>query len=363
MKRKLKMIGVILGVMILTSIASVYAVQAVNSIDVSYDNSTSGLSSSNVKGAIDELYAKQKSICSLKDIPLITYLRLCLGTNSTVLQDDKTAGHNMRYIGATPNNYITFNGETAGWRIIGVFGSDSHGKSEELVKIQRSTVLKNGSSNIPWDSNNKNDWSIATGQIYLNETYLPTLTTNNAKDMIQEVNWKVGGNVLQTEEMYGNKFYEHERGNTGAGANSELIEWTGKIALAYPSDYIFSTNGGSTYNRSFCLNQPARDMSGNSIYWKTTSPRGECAAGSWMTQLLEGIEPWLLTPFSNNENSAFIGVSNISGGSIGYRASVANPNSPMLPALYLKSSVICTNCSDSDAGSSSNPFQLSYIEG
>ena len=60
MKRKLKMIGIILGVMILTSIASVYAVQAVNSIDVSYDNTTSGLTSTNVKGAIDSLY----SICT-----------------------------------------------------------------------------------------------------------------------------------------------------------------------------------------------------------------------------------------------------------------------------------------------------------
>ena len=56
MKKKLRIIGVILGVTVLTSIASVYAVQSVNSNDVSYDNSTSGLSSTNVKGAIDELY-------------------------------------------------------------------------------------------------------------------------------------------------------------------------------------------------------------------------------------------------------------------------------------------------------------------
>ena len=58
MKRKLKMISIIFGIMILTSIASVYAVQAVNSIDVSYDNSTSGLTSTNVKGAIDEIYTQ-----------------------------------------------------------------------------------------------------------------------------------------------------------------------------------------------------------------------------------------------------------------------------------------------------------------
>ena len=42
--------------MLFTSITSVYAVLTIESNSVSYDNTTSGLSSTNVKGAIDELY-------------------------------------------------------------------------------------------------------------------------------------------------------------------------------------------------------------------------------------------------------------------------------------------------------------------
>ena len=33
---------------------------------------------------------------------------------------DGTSDNNLRYVGANPCNYVTFNGEKAGWRIIGI---------------------------------------------------------------------------------------------------------------------------------------------------------------------------------------------------------------------------------------------------
>lgn len=41
------------------------------------------------------------------------------------LKFDKTADNNLRYIGADPNNYVSFNGEL--WRIIGVMNNIDDG--------------------------------------------------------------------------------------------------------------------------------------------------------------------------------------------------------------------------------------------
>ena len=63
------------------------------------------------------------------------------------LEEDKTTDKNLRYVGASPRNYLKFNGET--WRIIGVFNNittiDKEGneKKESLVKIVRNESLGN----------------------------------------------------------------------------------------------------------------------------------------------------------------------------------------------------------------------------
>ena len=57
-----------------------------------------------------------------------------------------------RYIGADPNNYVTFNNET--WRIIGVFTvDDGTGKMEERLKI-----IKDESMATVWNSSYNNNW-------------------------------------------------------------------------------------------------------------------------------------------------------------------------------------------------------------
>ena len=314
--KKEKIIGMIslsVIVIIVLSLGVVYAASSIPSKEVYYDNSNSSLHSTNVQSAIDELYYRTYS-ANLNTIPLKAYLRGFLENSDTVIQDDETAGHNMRFIGSDPSNYISFNGGL--WRIVGVFGSDSHGKNEELVKIQYTGTLKKDGANIQWDSNNENDWSKATGQQYLNGEYYYGMSAS-VRNMIEEVDWKLGGAPWADATMYGNVFYNYERGSTGAKSNPTLTEWTGKVALSYPSDYIFSTNGGSTYDRDACLAQKARNTNNTANeYWRTSSPRGDCATGSWM--IMQAVNTstrlWTLTPRSDNATNVFnVNYSNANG--------------------------------------------------
>lgn len=84
-----------------------YAETYFPSKDTTYDNTTSGLKSENVQDTIDELYG------------------VCFPSAGDQIIEDGSLEkdpYECRYFftGANPNNYITFNGETAGWRIISV---------------------------------------------------------------------------------------------------------------------------------------------------------------------------------------------------------------------------------------------------
>ncbi len=112
MKEKIKKImfeylpGFILGVITAISI-SVIATTYFPSGDVTYDNTASGLQSTNVQGAIDELYG----VCTAEP-PVADQI-----IENAGLEKDP---YECRYFftGANPNNYITFNNEL--WRILSV---------------------------------------------------------------------------------------------------------------------------------------------------------------------------------------------------------------------------------------------------
>ena len=369
MKRKLKIKGAILAVMALTSIASVYAIQAVNSIDVTYDNSTSGLSSTNVKGAIDELYSRQKvelnnwknkyyELARNSSIKLVDYVLSLPEDNSTVLQEDETKDHNMRFIGSNPNNYVSFNSEL--WRIIGVFNSNSHGMNEELVKIEKATKL---SSIMKWhgtSENNNNDWTTSDIQKYLNGDYYYGMSAS-VRNMIQKVNWKIGGMTSTTPNWIAQNLYTEERTSPGANLAPNIIEWQGDIALAYPSDYMYATSGNRTeeYSRSNCLNY--RGYVEFNSYWRTDGVNsGPCTNNSWLVKQVQtsGVDVWTLAPYNTNSTGVrYIAYSNSYGVMGGHGAHLSYG---VVPAIYLKSSVICTNCSDSMAGTETKPYTLSY---
>ena len=242
------------------------------------------------------------------------------------------SGGNIRYYGATPNNYIDIgdkdsNGNVILWRIIGVFetkyatdslpcNTDSDGDlhydncaSEKLVKIIRDDSI----GSIRWDDNNVNDWSKATLNTYLNtSTYHPSLNSN-VTSKIENVLWNLGG-YSTAQGVYANDFYGYERGTTRYDT-SRPTEWIGKIGLMYPSDYGYAADLGQ------CDKDPYN--------YDTTS----CKGTDWIYN--SSINQWTLSPKSSdsifvfNVNSpGFVGSYNANGTSYGVR-----------PVLYLKSDV------------------------
>ena len=160
--------------------------------------------------------------------------------NNIIADTETDAYDNIRYVGANPNNYLSFNGET--WRIIGVFNvyNNDTQKTEKLVKIIRNDSLGNYSWDTSASSINRglgiNEWRQAKLMIELNTDYINTSQTvgtttwyngninsksgsydykNNIKsryiDKIANVRWNLGGyDSFSTVKNH----YVAERGTT-----------------------------------------------------------------------------------------------------------------------------------------------------
>ena len=115
----------------------VYAATYFPSVDVTYDNKESGLVSTDVQGAIDELYGKAQQCSNGKINDVVENIKIV--TSGDGLYKDP---YEDRYIykGKNPNNYITFNGENAGWRIIS-FEPDG---TTKIMKINSIGTLLHG---------------------------------------------------------------------------------------------------------------------------------------------------------------------------------------------------------------------------
>ena len=299
-------------------------------------------------------------------------------TTNNLMKD--TAG-NIRYYGASPNNYVYFNCDSYPstncelWRIIGVF--------DGKIKLIRNKTIDLYS----WDNKNKstgaetaygkNDWTTARLMKLLNpSTYYTTDANDNGKgqslywnatsgacysgqnnatiscnftstgikdttrNMIAETTWNLGG--WNTSDIYSNVMYEKERGTTTVSNPSDGITrattWTGKIALPYPSDYGYATDLSKCSQTLFNYN------SGTDSY--------ACRSNDWMYSIItnSGInDGWLLTPYSGYAYMAF-GVHS-SGYVNGYGVYTAFM---VAPVLYLGSDQDIV----SGDGSQSNPYQL-----
>ena len=232
-------------------------------------------------------------------------------------------GGNIRYYGADPNNYVKFNNEL--WRIIGVFKDidDGTGKKEIRLKIARNESI----GNYAWDSNDMNEWSTASLNTYLNGTYLNSLSSE-AQAMVGSAKWNLGG-ISTYYGLYADDYYTFERGTTVySGRNTE---WTGKIALMYPSDYMYAGD----------LSKCSKD----GFNWNTDQTN--CRDTSWLrntssTQLT-------ITPFSSISNLVFI---------VYYSGHVDNHyvtySIASRPVLFLTSTVQITG----GEGTQSNPYIL-----
>ena len=255
-----------------------------------------------------------------------------LDSNPDTMNNDDPDG-NIRYMGADPNNYVSFNNEL--WRIIGVFDvkSSENGESEKRLKIIRDESI----GDYAWDPNEKNNWLTASLNTYLNGTYLNSLTSE-AESMIGNTLWNLGGVSSYTSSSNGlaSHFYNYERGTTVYSGNPTT--WIGKIALMYPSDYGYATRGGTTTNRASCL---AKELSS----WNDSS-YSDCKNNDYLYD--SSNYQWTLTSRSNTNFVFYI-----------YSSGYVNSNYTFdfkgtRPTLYLNSNVLIA----SGDGTKNNPYTL-----
>ena len=312
-----------------------------DSISLSYDVDTKALSLTPMTTKGTKCYLYFDSVKGAADI-----IASLVNTSNEVVTDDFG---NARFIGKNPNNYVYFNCDDYNnpssstcelWRIIGVFSEDTHGISNtKLVKLIRSESI----GDIPWDSQEENDWTTASLQKKLNGSYLNgtdfrkgkgiTSTTNN---MIEEVMWKLGGTASYQSSL-ANHWYRDERETTEY--NNRPTTWTGKVALMYPSDYGYATSGGSTTNRTACLEKEL-------FNWDGTS---DCYNNDWLYN--SSYYQWTLTRFSSSNIGYVFHV--LTDGYVDYY--YASDSYGVRPCIYLKSRIAISN----GTGTSTNPYVIS----
>ena len=273
-----------------------------------------------------------------------------------------------RYIGSTPNNYITFNDEV--WRIIGVF--------DGRIKIIRQDSL----GDFSWDykksgvgsstDNGSSDWSDAQIMYMLNSNWLTTgsdilksgytfdgtyVKDGNGKIIYQKGckpakadgttyscssnTWSLNDKALtQVDKVTyylgmlksydAVSLYTAERG-TSVYTNRPT-NWSGYVGLAYPSDYSYTFANGvdeTCFNNGYNCG-------------------GAGATSSWMVVMKGVANWWLITPASGWKNN----VRKIdTDGTLG--ASYAYNTDNIHSVLYLKPEVELTG-----EGTSSNPYQI-----
>ena len=287
-------------------------------------------------------------------------------------------GGNIRYYGANPNNYIYFNcsdysNQTSStcetWRIIGVF--------DGKLKLIRNESIGNYS----WDNKNtstgaesangKNDWTTARLMKLLNPSDYYTVDSNDnnlgqslyynstsgkcysgqnnatvdcdftstgikndeTRNMIAETTYNLGG--WNTFTVYPNEIYEYERGTTVY--TGRLPTWTGKIALAYPSDYGYAADLNQCVNKQ--LNK----------YNDST-----CTSNNWMKTIITNNGSragWLLTTNSDSSTDARY-VNSLGSATSSYGSAFAYG---VVPVLYLNSDISIVG----GTGTSNNPYQIS----
>lgn len=281
---------------IIFGVISIYALVTFPSNEVSYDNKSSGLSSTNVKGAIDELY----KACSAKP------------AGEKLIEDAHLTrdSYECRYFfrGYGVKNYITFNNEL--WQVISV-------ECDGTIKI----INTQGVGTTKWDSKGYTDWSrpaslnSSLSSIYNN---LPT----NIKNKVVAKDWNIGAVGMYDSSL--SSIISKEKSST----------WRGYIALPTVSEYLRTTGNEKTCG-TIILNNDKNNT---------------CKNSTWMAKSTNW---WMLTPdnfggvlFLDNSGTFLSNYSDDSSyNAIGIRG---------FYALYLSADVKITG----GDGSQSNPYTI-----
>ena len=275
-----------------------------------------------------------------KPFALIEFISSLHKTNNG-LEIDDTDDQNLRYVGSTPNNYISFNDEI--WRIIGVFNmyNNDTKKNEKLVKIIRNESLGAYS----WDTSDLsindgkgiNEWSQADLMTELNTDYIDTTkTSKNIKsgyvNKIANVRWNLGG---LASGVSAKNAYISERGTTHVRNPSDGVTrtntWNGKIALMYPSDFEYASTNTT------CRKDPGTTDS---------SSYGYCKNNNW---LFNSSHQWTLSPYYSH---AFSVILVDSDGHVRYN--LAFEARGVRPVLFLKSDILIAG----GKGTQTNPYNI-----
>ena len=287
---------------ILTLSVGVYAAVTFPSNEVSYSNIESGLNSTNVQGAIDELY----ETCTKEPTAGEQIIE------NAGLEKDQ---YECRYFftGKNPNNYVTFNEEK--WQIISV-------ECDGTIKIMRKAKL---SATREWDTgggtNGLNDWNRpADLNTFLNNTYLKNRLDAISQSQIVSKDWGIGVVTWQNDDLV----------NQINDENSN--KWSGKVALITVSEYIRSNS-----NKSSC----GTFASYNKNY-------SSCLNTTWMYN--SNIFMWTLSPYNGVSSSVLNVYSN--GSVAGLNANSARA---IRPTVYLSSKIKITD----GTGTSTDPYQIS----
>ena len=277
---------------------------------------------------------------------------------------------NIRYYGANPNNYIYFNcsdynnqspSTCETWRIIGVFdgkvklirnesiggyswdtsasGTNSGWGVNEWSQADLMKLLNSGydsesvGGSLYWNAKSGtcyNEQNNATTACNFTSTGLKNATTRN---LIAETTYYTRGH--NNSRVYVDTMYDKERvsGTVINATPPRTLTWTGKIALAYPSDY------GYAADLSLCQ---------KTLY---DYDDATCTANNWMKNILAPNYGWLLTPYSGRAYNAWRVYS--SGG--------VNADDIAFHALGVAPVLSLTSELDigSGSGTSSSPYQLS----
>ncbi len=301
---KTNIIGFVIAMVIVSGFA-VYAAVTFPSKDVTYENGTSGLGANNVQGAIDELY----KTCTAK--PALDVIKDLVSTNTNELYKDEHG--DIRYYGANPNNYVSFNNEL--WRIIGVI--------DGKIKIIRNESI----GNKKWASNSSNNWNNSDLKSYLNGDYYNSID-GTYKNMISEGTYYLGGPTSSNAgTLKAGGYYNAERDSRQVYSGNPTST-TQYIGLMYPSDYGYAAG-------SSCLSK--------ALYNYDSS----CKNSDYLSI---GLNEWLQAPYASDDS--YVAVLR-SAGYVNYTYSVTR-SLAVRPVLYLNSNVQITG----GDGSQKNAFTL-----
>ena len=272
-----------------------------------------------------------------------------------------------RYIGSSPNNYITYNDEV--WRIIGVFdgrikiirndsignmywdykksgvgsstsnyGSNDWTDSQLMYMLNPTsytlktgytsdgTYIYDGSGNIIYQLGCRPK-SIASGATSYSCTTNTWALNSTALSQISEVTYYLGGSSSASGHS-AQTYYAFERGTTVYSGRP--TNWTGLVGLMYPSDYAYTFANGVD----------------DTCYSNTYNCNNGKPSSSWLYKY--GTSQWTFSPYSSYESLVF----NVhSAGFV--ENNNAYTSTVVRPVLYLRSDIKLQG-----SGGSDDPYEI-----